>query len=116
MNRLRTPALALATLALTAIGFASAEDKPAPKELTFETKMGAVTFTHQKHVETAAKGDCKICHETLFKQDKAVPLGYKDGMHKPAEAAKSSCAACHHAGGSAFESKANCARCHQKKS
>jgi len=93
--------------------FLYAEEKAPPKELTFEAKNGNVTFNHETHV-AAAKGDCKACHPTLFKQEKA-PLGYKEGMHKKAEEGKTSCGACHHAGGTAFETKGNCAKCHVKK-
>jgi c(7)-type cytochrome triheme protein len=113
MKRFRTPALALAVIAVVALGFVLAEEKAPPKELTFDSKNGKVLFNHEKHL-AAAKGDCKACHDTLFKQEKG-DLGYKEGMHKKAEAAKTSCASCHVAGGAAFESKANCAKCHQKK-
>jgi len=90
------------------------EEKKPPKELTFESKMGAVTYNHEKHVERA-KGDCKTCHPALFAQDKAAPLNYKDQMHKKAETDKTSCATCHHAGGASFETKGNCNKCHIKK-
>ena len=113
MKRFRTPALALAVMAFVALGFVIAEEKAPPKELTFETKQGNVVFNHEKHL-AAAKGDCKTCHPGLFPEEKA-PLNFKEGMHKKAEADKKSCGACHHAGGTAFETKANCAKCHQKK-
>ena len=85
----------------------------APTTLVFEAKMGNVTFDHTKHVERA-KSDCKACHDKLFQQSRA-PLNFKAGQHKPAEAAKTSCAGCHHAGGMAFETKGNCNKCHVKK-
>lgn len=85
----------------------------APEKLVFETKMGNVTFQHAKHVERA-KGDCKVCHDKLFQQSAKAPLNYKAGMHKPAEAAKTACAACHVSGGAAFASTGNCAKCHVK--
>lgn len=84
----------------------------APATLVFEAKMGKVTFDHAKHLERE-KGDCKACHDKLFPQSKA-PLNFAAGMHKPAEAKKASCAACHTAGGKAFESKGNCNKCHVK--
>ena len=59
------------------------------------------------------KNDCKVCHDKLFTQSKA-PLNFKASMHKPAEAAKTSCAGCHHAGGQSFETKGNCNKCHVK--
>ena len=106
--------LLIATLALAVVaaGIVLAEDKPAPKEIVFEAKTGKVTFNHEKHVELA-KNDCAVCHDKLFPKDKSA-LGYKEGMHKKAEEAKTSCAGCHHAGGAAFESKANCNKCHVK--
>ena len=83
-----------------------------PKTMVFESKMGNVTFDHEKH-QQRVKGDCTACHEKLFAQSRA-PLNYKAGMHKPAETKKVSCAGCHHAGGPSFESKGNCNTCHQK--
>lgn len=94
------------------LGLAAQEPKP-PQKLVFETKMGAVTYDHAAHVKRA-KGDCKVCHDKLFQQSAKAPLNFKAGMHKPAEAAKTSCGACHHAGGTAFETKGNCAKCHVK--
>jgi c(7)-type cytochrome triheme protein len=91
-----------------------AQKKTAPKTLAFQSKMGNVTFDHAKHSERA-KGDCKVCHDKLFPQDATAPLNFKAGMHKPAETAKTSCGACHHAGGAGFESKGNCNKCHIKK-
>lgn len=105
--------IVLVMAVVAAAGIAFAEEKAPPKDLVYAAKTGDVTFNHAKHVETA-KNDCKACHDTLFKQVKGE-LGYKEGMHKKAEAAKASCAACHVAGGTAFESKANCTKCHIKK-
>ena len=82
------------------------------KTMVFESKLGNVTFDHEKH-QARVKGDCTACHEKLFPQSRA-PINYKAGMHKPAEAKKASCAGCHHAGGTSFESKGNCNTCHQK--
>jgi c(7)-type cytochrome triheme protein len=96
-----------------ATGTILAEDKKAPEKITFEAKPGPVTFDHAKHVEKLNK-DCKACHDALFPQSKA-PLNYKESMHKKAETDKTSCAACHVAGGKSFESKGNCQKCHVKK-
>ncbi len=90
-----------------------ASKKP-PEKLTFKSAMGNVTFDHAAHV-TREKGDCKICHDSLFKQSATAPLNYKANMHKTAEASKVACAHCHVAGGKSFESKANCQKCHVKK-
>jgi len=89
----------------------AAEDKKPPETITYEAKPGTVTFDHPKHIE-AVKNDCKACHDAIFPQAKA-PLGYKESMHKKAEADKKSCGACHVAGGTSFESKGNCKKCHR---
>lgn len=89
------------------------EDKKAPEKMSFTAKNGNVTFNHAAHVK-AAKGDCKTCHDKLFKEDAKAPLNFKAGMHKPAETAKASCGGCHHADGAAFETKGNCSKCHVK--
>lgn len=85
----------------------------APDKIVFTTKNGNVTFNHAAHV-AKAKGNCQTCHASQFKEDKTAVLNYKAGMHKPAEASKSSCGLCHNAEGPAFESKGNCAKCHVK--
>ena len=112
-KRLALVAVMAVVVGTFAAGMYFAEEKAPPKEIVFETKNGPVTFDHAKHAERVSN-DCKTCHPAVFKQEKG-DLGYKAGMHKTAEAAKSSCAACHVAGGKAFESKANCAKCHAKK-
>ncbi len=84
----------------------------APDEIVFESKMGNVTFNHKNHVELA-ENDCTACHPKLFPQSRE-PINFKAGMHKPAEAKKTSCAGCHYPDGPAFESKGNCKRCHVK--
>ena len=93
--------------------FAFAADKTPPEKLVFKASMGNVTFQHAKHVERA-KGDCKVCHDKLFQQSATAPLNYKAAMHKMAEANKTTCAACHVAGGTAFVSTGNCVKCHVK--
>ena len=106
--------LVLALLIPLAAQDKKAPEKKAPEKLTFKSALGAVTFDHAKHVEREKK-DCKTCHDKLFKQDATAPLNFKANMHKTAEAAKTACAHCHVAGGTAFESKANCQKCHLKK-
>jgi c(7)-type cytochrome triheme protein len=96
-------------LALNLLGQAATK---APDKIVFDAKMGKVTFDHAKHLERE-KSDCKVCHDKIFPQSKA-PLNFGAGMHKPAEAKKASCAACHIAGGKAFETKGNCNKCHVK--
>lgn len=99
---------------LFASAFLSAQEKTAPaKPNVFETKQGKVTFSHTSHVK-AAKGDCKVCHDKLFPQDAKAPLNFKAGLHKPAEQKGTSCGACHKAGGTSFETKGNCVKCHVK--
>jgi len=102
----------LALFLCTAVFLAAQATKP-PGKLTFTAKTGNVTFDHAPHVK-AEKGDCKACHDKLFKQDSKAPLNFKAGMHKPAETAKTSCGACHRPGGTSFETKGNCTKCHVK--
>jgi c(7)-type cytochrome triheme protein len=105
-------AVAAISLIFTLCGLA-AEEKKAPAELKFTAKNGNVAFDHAAHVKRE-KNNCKACHDKVFEESSKAPLNFKAGMHKPAEAAKTSCASCHHAGGSAFETKGNCAKCHVK--
>ena len=104
--------LASLTLVCT-VALLSAQKKKEPEKLVFNSKFGNVTFLHAKHVERE-KGDCKVCHDKLWPQDAKAPLNYKEGMHKPAEAKKTSCAFCHVAGGKSFASMGNCNKCHAK--
>jgi len=96
-------------LTLTAFG----QEKKAPAELKFTAKNGDVTFNHAAHIKRE-NNDCKACHDKIFQQSAKAPLNFKTGMHKPAETAKTSCGTCHYAGGKAFETKGNCAKCHVK--
>jgi c(7)-type cytochrome triheme protein len=100
-------------IAILSLGYLAGAPVKPPEKLVFETKMGNVTFDHQAHVK-AAKGECATCHPKLFQQSKTAPLNFKAAMHKTAEGNKSSCGACHRPGGAAFETKANCKRCHVK--
>ena len=107
------------TLFSSAIAFALllclvvyAQPQP-PDKLVFNTKQGNVTFNHGEHVKRAGN-DCAKCHDALFAKDKTAPLTFKANIHKTAEASKTSCGACHVAGGAAFETKGNCAKCHVK--
>ncbi len=109
-------ALFAAAALVLSLGMSAAQTgskEKGPEKLVFQAKTGNVTFLHAKHLERE-KGDCKVCHDKLFPQDAKVPLNYKAGMHKPAEAKKASCAACHVAGGKAFASTGNCNKCHVK--
>jgi len=105
--------LAFATGLLGTLALMGQDKKAPPTKLTFVTKNGNVTFDHSAHV-MREKGDCAACHPKLFMQDQKAPLNYKAGLHKTAETSMTSCAACHRPGGSSFESKGNCAKCHMK--
>jgi len=104
--------LLLVTLALAA-GIESLLAQKPPEKVVFQSKMGNVTFDHAAHVKRA-NADCKTCHPALFKQSSTEPINFKANMHKTAEAAKTSCGACHTPGGASFETKGNCAKCHVK--
>ena len=104
--------LLLLTLALAA-GIESLLAQKPPEKVVFQSKMGNVTFDHAAHAKRA-NNDCKTCHDKLFKQSSTEPINFKANMHKTAEAAKTSCGACHTPGGASFETKGNCAKCHVK--
>ena len=113
MKRFRQLSVLFAAVLLSAGLAVLAQEKKAQDKLVFKSKLGNVTYDHAGHVNHA-KGDCKVCHDKLWPQDAAAPLNFKAGMHKPAEAKKTSCGACHHEGGTAFAAKANCNKCHVK--
>lgn len=102
----------IACVCLMAAAVVLAGEAEAPAEMVFEAKTGNVTFDHAGHA-AKANDDCTVCHDKLFKKERG-DLNFKKGMHKPAEKAKISCGACHHAGGEAFETKGNCKKCHVK--
>ena len=107
--------LAVLTVAVVLSGLLVLAADTGPEKLVLTSKMGNITFQHAKHVERE-KGDCKVCHDKLWPQSAKAALNWKDGMHKPAEAKKTSCGACHYAKGPAFSSVGNCtnSKCHVK--
>jgi c(7)-type cytochrome triheme protein len=111
---MNTSKVVLVALLLSLAGVSlSAQSKTPPEKLTFKAKPGNVVFNHAEHLKHA-KNECATCHPKFWPQSSTAPLKYKEGMHKTAEAAHTSCGFCHHAGGGAFESKGNCAKCHTK--
>jgi c(7)-type cytochrome triheme protein len=105
--------LACALAAVVALTTMVAQEKKPPGKLEFASKNGKVVYDHAAHVKRA-KGECKFCHPAQWPQSARAPLNFKTGMHRPAEGNKVSCGLCHRAGGGAFESKGNCAKCHVK--
>jgi c(7)-type cytochrome triheme protein len=103
--------LLLAAFGLTAL---LAQTKTPPTKLVISAKTGNITFDHTAHAKRE-KNDCKVCHDVLFQQDAKAPVAFRP-PHKSEEEKKTSCGSCHRAGGSAFETKANCAngKCHVK--
>lgn len=87
------------------------QEKNAPEKLTFTSKTGNVTFDHAAHSKRV-NDDCTVCHDKLFPQSATAPLNYKAAMHRTAETKQISCGFCHRPGGTAFQSKGNCAKCH----
>lgn len=100
----------VAASAVSASAPASVANSGLPGAMQFNTPLGTASFDHNEHVKLA-KGDCTSCHNKLFPMAKA-DLQYRQGLHKTAEASRSSCAGCHVSGGSAFASANNCGRCH----
>jgi c(7)-type cytochrome triheme protein len=105
--------LTVLSLIVSLLAIATALAQKPQDKLTFASKMGNVTFDHAAHI-ARAKGDCTTCHTKLFQESTTAPLNFKAGLHKTAEASKTSCGACHTPGGAAFDSKGNCAKCHVK--
>jgi len=103
----------IAVSLMFALAALAADEQKAPPEMKFTAKNGNVTFNHAEHVKRE-KNNCTVCHDKVFPQSAKAPLNFKAGLHKPAETAKTSCASCHHAGGTAFETKGNCGKCHVK--
>jgi c(7)-type cytochrome triheme protein len=111
MAVMRTALAGLLLFTMIALTSMVAQDKKAPTKLVFNAKNGNVTYDHAAHAKRA-KNECKTCHPAPWPQDAKAPLNYKTAMHRPSEANKTSCGSCHRAGGEAFETKANCAKCH----
>jgi c(7)-type cytochrome triheme protein len=113
-NRSGTKMRKLFALFFSILGLAAllAQNKTPPAKLVFQAKTGNITFDHTSHAKRE-KNDCKVCHPKLFAQDAKAPLAFKP-PHKNEEVKKTSCGSCHRAGGTAFETKANCAngKCH----
>ena len=82
-----------------------------PGRISYDTTLGEAWFDHKQHVDLA-EGDCAACHNNLFPMESA-PLNYGAGLHRDAEAARSSCAGCHVVGGETFEAEGNCGKCHE---
>lgn len=91
-----------------------AQAKTPPPKIVIAAKVGDVTYDHAAHAKRE-KNECKVCHPKPFAQDAKAPVAFK-APHKKHEDAKASCGACHRAGGTAFETKGNCAnsKCHVK--
>ena len=111
MQKLLTRAFLISILGM--IGLLAQTKKP-PAKLVLPAKNGNVIFDHSAHLKRA-KNDCKLCHPALFAQDTKAAVGFKP-PHKTEEDKMASCGSCHRAGGTAFETKANCTngKCHVK--
>ncbi len=111
MRKLLTGAVVISILGIIAL---FAQTKKPPAKIVLPAKNGNVVFDHSAHLKRA-KNDCKLCHPALFAQDAKAAIGFKP-PHKTEEDKMASCGSCHRAGGTAFETKANCTngRCHVK--
>ncbi len=76
-----------------------AQGQKAPAKIVLRAKNGNVKFNHAAHMKRE-KQQCGTCHPKLAPRSRA--------RIKSAAA----CAPCHSAGGSAFQMKGNCAKCH----
>jgi c(7)-type cytochrome triheme protein len=107
---------ALAVLPGVPVPALLAQEKKAPEKMTFSTngnRLGNVTFNHSAHLKRM-KGECLACHPKLFQEDAKASLNYKAGIHKTAELEQTACGSCHRPGGTAFETKGNCGKCHTR--
>jgi c(7)-type cytochrome triheme protein len=105
--------LLIAILTISVIGLLtlSAQGIKPPEKLVFKSLAAPVTFDHAAHVKRV-DSKCQTCHPKPFAMSAKAPLNFKGAMHKTAEANKTSCAVCHVAGGKAFATAGNCAKCH----
>ena len=93
--------------------------------IQFETKLGIVTFAHQKHAGLSIT-QCTTCHHTLQPADNMVKPCHECHQHKSKKPAKTKialhkrCTGCHEytaAGGQhAGPLKKKCKLCHIKQS
>jgi len=119
-------ALILVALIAVVSIIAFADNVPEGKEvLTFETKMGTVTFKHQEHQSRVGEG-CVSCHHAVEGEDE--PRGCSEcHMSKPAEgdetpklkdAVHNTCHGCHQEladeGKATGPLKKKCKECHIK--
>jgi len=96
--------LILALTIVLAIAFTAPAFAIMKGERVFETKMGNVTFSAEKH--KAAGKKCGDCHTKLFDRKKGdvtvkMPKKHQDGV---------ACGACH----KQVTDKSNCSFCHKK--
>ena len=111
---MRTLLAIFLTSALLLGGFALlGQDKKPPEKITFVAKNGNVTFNHAAHIKRE-NGNCATCHPKLFPQDSKAALNFKPVCTSPLRPLIPPAEACHAPGGTAFETKGNCAKCHVK--
>ena len=95
--------LLVVILSLALVGMAMAV--PKGKSASFDSKMGAVTFSGDTH-SGAAGLKCKDCHPGIFQMKAGVTFA---APHKIGD----SCGACHN-GDKAFSVNKDCKSCHKK--
>ncbi|UCF69175.1 MAG: cytochrome c3 family protein [Acidobacteriota bacterium] len=120
----KTFLILVATAAMVAGFWALAGDAAAPKEvLTFEAKLGTVTFNHKDHADKI--GDCAACHHTTKAGETPQSCGschdakqVVENAPKLKDAVHSTCWDCHtsklEAGEKSGPIKKDCKACHVK--
>ena len=122
----------LLALTISAVGVLSLAGNVSSGELTipddkkviqFKTKIGVVTFAHEKHASLTIT-ECKTCHHKMMPEDTVVKPCHECHAKKDAEAPKASkafhkrCTGCHQytveGGGHAGPLKKKCKLCHIK--
>ena len=115
----------IALIALTSV-FVLAAEIPAEKEvITFEAKLGTVTFKHAEHAGRI--GDCTTCHHKMEGDAAPQPCSAchmekeeKDGAPKLKDAVHDNCQGCHQEKADAGEKSGpvgganECKKCHIK--
>ncbi len=94
--------LVVLVISMALVGAAMAT--PKGKSASFDTKMGAVTFSADTHAAAGLK--CNSCHSSIFPMKAGAAFA---APHKT----DASCGSCHN-GDKAFSAKKDCKMCHKK--
>jgi len=126
VNTMKVKFFTLALLTFFASNVIAEEIKiPAEKTvIQFDTRMGVITFAHQKHADLSIT-QCTTCHHTYKPTDTSLKPCHECHLHKKSDVLKvmkalhTRCIGCHEyttaAGQHAGPLKRKCKLCHIKK-